>query len=381
MPETPAQSVTPAPRTELGYDQRPSRWRTVRLRLRLWTRGTFSRDSLLSSLRSLAWVVPLTVLVWVYAEREQVATQTNFGFTVDVRSTDPTRLVTLKSPAGGLMHADLKGPQGGIDEVRKWLDSGSVNLDVDHNFEPGDHPISADVLNNQPRLKQAGVSISNCMPTELLVHIDALVERDGVKISASPDDLKRLGAPPVFTPDRVRISAPRTVVDRARANGQELTVYADFHQFKEMAEEGKHTLSSVPLVLSVGMDNANVKIVPPTVSAQIEVRRSDTEYTLGVVGVFASYPQNEKADKYKAEYPSTINNITVVGPPEEIERLKQQGLTQGYQASFFITGQDLSTPTAAHEAKVKIDLPAGVRPKDGDPTIKFQLVPRPGVDQ
>ena len=380
MPETPVQSVPPAPRTTPDYAPRPARWRAVRSRLRSWTRGTFSRDSLLSSLRSLAWVVPLTVLIWVYAEREQVATQQNFGFTVDVRSTDPTQIVSLRSPGGGVMHADLRGPQGGIDEVRKWLESGPVDLDIDHNFEPGDHPISADVLNNQPRLKQLGVNMSNFMPTELLVHVDALVERDGIKISASPEDLKKLAAPPVFTPDHVRITVPRSVYLDARARGQELTVYADFRQFKEMGEEGKHTLSSVPLVFSVKADAADAKISPATVSAQIEVRRSDAEWTLNGVAVYAACPQIDKADKLKPSYSTVINGITVVGPPDAIERLKRQGSTEGYKASFFVT--DWTSPTGTpHEAKLNLELPPGVRPKGADPTITYMLVPRPGVDQ
>src|SRR5688572_16294126 len=40
---------------------------------RRWARDTFSREQIISSLKSLAWVAPLTVLIWIYAEREQLA--------------------------------------------------------------------------------------------------------------------------------------------------------------------------------------------------------------------------------------------------------------------------------------------------------------------
>ena len=34
----------------------------------------FTRENLVNFARTMAWVVPLTILIWVYAEREQVAT-------------------------------------------------------------------------------------------------------------------------------------------------------------------------------------------------------------------------------------------------------------------------------------------------------------------
>lgn len=380
MPETPLQPVSPANAVDVDYVHEPPR-RPLYSRVRSWARNTFSRESLLSSLRALVWVVPLTMLIWVWAEREQVATQSNFGFTVDVHSTDPGRIATLKSPAGGIMHADLKGPQGRIDEVKKWLESGQVLIDIDRNFTPGDHQISADVLNKQPRVVQAGVNIFNCTPNDLLVYVDALEERDNVKVSATREDLKKLAAPPVFTPDRIKITGPHSVLkeaeDRARSRGQELVAFADLGQFQEMNQEGKHSLSSVP----VKLDIPDVRLSPITVSAQIEVRQSDVEYTLDVVAVFASYPATDKADKYKAVYPATITNVKVVGPPQEIDRLKQQGQTEGYKAIFLISGDDLSMPTGNHEAKVKILLPPGIKTKDADPTITYTLALRPGVDQ
>lgn len=378
MPETPLHSVPPA---EVIYEPRPAPRRPLHSRIRSWARNTFSRESLLGSLRALGWVVPLTVLIWIYAEREQIATQSNFGFVVDVHSTDPSRIVTLKSPAGGVVHADLKGPQGGIDAVKKWLESGPVLIDIDRNLTPGEHQVPAELLNNQSQVKQAGVTISNCLPNDLLVYVDALEEKDNVKVSASRDDLKRLAAPPVFTPNRVKISGPHSVLkeaeERARSRGQELVAYADLAQFPEMTQEGKHSLSSVPLKI----DNPGLRVAPATVSAQIEVRQSDVDYTLDVVAVFAGYPATDKSDKYKAVYPTTITNVKVVGPPDDIDRLKQQGQTEGYKAIFLITGDDLSMPTGNHEAKLKILLPPGIKAKDADPTITYQLVPRPGVEQ
>src|SRR5947209_1061870 len=77
----------PAPR-------RPKRsftWRALRaIRSRLG--AAFSREGLLSGVKTLAWVVPMTVVIWVYAEREQIARQTVL-FRVEAKNSSPDRQV------------------------------------------------------------------------------------------------------------------------------------------------------------------------------------------------------------------------------------------------------------------------------------------------
>ena len=106
MPDTTDQSASPAKaaaakparmsiagRTAGGRAGRGARsmpW------LRRWARNTFTRDQLASGLRSLLWVAPLTVLIWIYAEREQIiTTDTPLYIPIQVVSTDPDRVVTL----------------------------------------------------------------------------------------------------------------------------------------------------------------------------------------------------------------------------------------------------------------------------------------------
>src|SRR5688500_925653 len=58
--------------------------------VRRWARDTFNREQLLSSLRALAWVAPLTLLIWIYAEREQQLPGTA-RFQIVVKSADPNQ--------------------------------------------------------------------------------------------------------------------------------------------------------------------------------------------------------------------------------------------------------------------------------------------------
>src|SRR3954471_10050063 len=87
--------------------------------LRGWTRSTFSRESYMASLRSLLWVVPLTVLIWVYAEREQVTTLTNVTINVAPPASPTGLLIRFAPGAIHTIHADLKGPQSSAEEAKE----------------------------------------------------------------------------------------------------------------------------------------------------------------------------------------------------------------------------------------------------------------------
>src|SRR5690349_10917249 len=157
---------------------------------RSWFRETFSRDSLASSLRSLAWVAPLTVLIWIYAEREQVVTWAGRQVVVTVRSSDPTRVARLIGPdlqpiRDTTVQADLKGPQSGIEKLRDSFGMGGgppIDIDIDQNAPPGMHPVPAAVINNSPRFKSAGVSVSNVIPAELNVWVDTILDLPNVDV-------------------------------------------------------------------------------------------------------------------------------------------------------------------------------------------------------
>src|SRR5687768_9263153 len=75
-----------------------------------------SRENWINFLKSLPWVVPLTVLIWVYAEREQLADEPKVTFPIEVRTSDPNRVVTLVSPREKIIMAQLTGPRANLDK-------------------------------------------------------------------------------------------------------------------------------------------------------------------------------------------------------------------------------------------------------------------------
>src|SRR4051812_26806963 len=70
-----------------------------------------SGEQFFGFLKTLIWVAPLTLLIWVYAEREQAVTVAGVTFPVDVRTVDHNRIVQLRSPADKNIIVELSGPR------------------------------------------------------------------------------------------------------------------------------------------------------------------------------------------------------------------------------------------------------------------------------
>jgi len=356
--------------------------RRIGSRARLWARATFSRDSLMSSVKSFAWVAPLTVLIWIYAEREHVDKMSNVPINISLRGNDPTRFVRLESPLDGSVHADLTGPQGKLDEVKELLGSRGVTLEIDHNLSGGEHEIGvAAELNRLPEIVSRGVTISACVPAELRVIVDPLKEVD-VEVKARPEDLQKLKGPPVFTPAKVKIIGPRSVIDAAMAaegRGRPLVAYAKLTS-DELAGTGKQELSSVAVVPSVEIRNPNVSLLPTSVSAVIDVSNLEDTIELHGVTVLAAQPGNTNADKYKPVFDTTLASVAVTGPKEEIDQLRNQTFRP---TAFFkvVYPRDINTPPDPAPLTYELPPHCHVSEQDRQRQITYTLEKRKLSDQ
>lgn len=375
MPETSVETSPVEPR-KLRYKQR-TRGVMLRSAVRAWARRTFSRDQLFRAIKTLAWVVPLTVLIWIYAEREQVIPLQAFPFTVEVRSTDPSRIVRLVDPADGKMRADLSGPHALLDKVREGLESGSrtVHIDIDAQFSPGRHSLQSARVGNDPFFSQNGVTVSNCMPQELTILVDPLVELElDVHV---PPSVTNLAAPAVFQPQKVKVRLPQSLREAGA-----LEAYAQLDGNPDMKTAGPHDLTGIPVALwraeghvPIRMEDANVKITPGVVAAKVEVANSDVSYTIDSVPVWVVYPPGRISDDLKAKYDPILARVRVIGPDEKIKAMQSPDFPRPH-ALFEVSATN--QPGVEYTTRPKFELPAGVHVSDEDANrvILYTLEPR-----
>src|SRR3954466_1033228 len=101
-----------------------------------------SRDKLSHVLRRLAWVAPLTLLIWIYAERQQERHQT-VRFPIELVLNTPDRVIL--GPTDRYITAELRGPAAQLEGIKNQLlqsgDKPAVALSLEQTTGPGRHDV------------------------------------------------------------------------------------------------------------------------------------------------------------------------------------------------------------------------------------------------
>ena len=212
-----------------------------------------TRENIISNLKTLAWVVPLTLLIWIWAEREQVRPEDNVSVPFELVSNDANRVISLKQPQDANVVLDLIGPQARLQELLARLRGGQMpqglKLEIPTTYSVGhDYTLStADLVGSQRIFRDYGVTVHNVQPLKMEISIDELVDRDA-KIVVPPS-MKNVIA--TFDPPTVKVRGPRTLLDRAAQSAQspergQLIVYASTDVLARAAP-GHSQLTDVPV--------------------------------------------------------------------------------------------------------------------------------------
>lgn len=341
---------------------------------RAWAQHTFSREQVVAGLKTLLWVAPLTLLIWVYAEREQIATLPNpVTIPVTVTSNDPTRIVTLTRPTDPFVMATITGPRAQLDALRERLESRNsapVHIEVEKGREPGTHRIPASRVGQDKRFADAGVTVTGLQPELIEVVVDNLVEVDADVRSTGKLSTMFLKEP-TFEPAAVKVRGPESVLNAAKAEGR-LFVPADLTGRPEIAaaaERRAETVTVPDVEVAPPLKDARVTVAGPKMVSATVYLKAGREYTIPTMSVFVVSPPGLLKD-HVVSYDDQLRDVTVIGPEEEIEKLGREAYKA--KAMFEISIDDAGL--GQRTAQLKYDLPTGVSPKPGQPTtISFEL--------
>jgi hypothetical protein len=381
-----SQTSTPPPRKQepvsVAYAPPKRTWRRrLAHSLRAWSRTTFSRESYIASAKSLLWVVPLTVLIWIYAEREQVTTLPNVTINVAPPVGVQGRLLAHFAPGTiHTIHAELKGPQSSAEEAKEILEANTITLDLERDLTPGDHTIViADVLNRDPRIIAKGAEVRNCVPAEVTVTVEKLSPHL-LDVKVKPEDAK--GLPPLaFQPPKVQVMIPDSEYNKAETDNR-LYVYPNLKPFADdLAKSGEQTLHNVAVLLAFEDPLNAATVTPPTVNATFNRTTTEDRYPYPPMAVFAAYPFNTQPDKLMlfAKYEPLLSGVTLVGPVDKIQQIKNGEVVPPPHATFDVDLSGNPQPQQARRAKLSFVLPPGVRVELDAPDkefIDYYLVPR-----
>lgn len=329
-------------------------------------RNGFTRDNVTKFLKNLFWTVLLTVLIWVYAEREEEVPASDQPIAIEVKSRDPSKIVTL-DPNEKVIMCDLKGPQSNLDQFRETLLPNSpITIELSTSGLPdGENRIpTLENLKENSRFKAAGITIEKCTPPTLTVVVDTLqTKKAAVKAPPNIAGLKSA----TFNPAMVSVTGPSHVLEHLSQ------VTADISALPILNQPGPHPPQKVSLVRD---SSGNLTYLPTDVEATLTVAEKDVTYTCTNVPVSIEV-QPMFADQYSVSFVNNggfVPRLDVIGPPEQIDRLRSPR-AEVHPRAILEIGPDNVNNTNPVPLRIE-NLPDGVRVNGPDPEISFTATRR-----
>ena len=263
--------------------------------VRSWVAGTFTREQFVAAIKSLAWVAPLTLLIWIYAEREQLHTVPSVTVPIEVVHSDPSRVVTIEEPSDSHLLVTLKGPRGQVEAVQEEFRDRPipVPIELERDVDTGELTIRAERVGMDRRFTERGVTVSNAQPGALRVRVDSVVEHD---VEVQPRMPLPTGYQVKFVPPTVKIKLPApalnvAIVQRRLIANVDLT--ASHPDLVEARREGKTAVTIKGLPLTLAIDNKHARLVDVrSVTAEVSFK-AQSERLLPFVYLWPSAPKEE----------------------------------------------------------------------------------------
>ena len=335
-------------------------WRAAASEARRFYYG-LTRENVTGFLKTMAWSVPLTMLIWVYAESEQQVTVSDQPITITVNSRDPGKIVTL-ARGEQTITCDLLGPRSNLDRFKALLSPSTpivIELDTRQMIDREDYIPTLDKLSENPQIKEAGITVEKCEPAMLPVYVDTLEKRT-LPVKA-PSDVPGLHDA-TFDPPTVSVTGPRRFLKAIDS------AIADISSLPELDMPGAHPPVTVSLVPDA---SGNLKYDPGQVKATLTVDQKDVTDHISVNILLAVSSQISDRYSISPQY-NIVTQLDVTGPRDEIAKLKDNEVIP--HALLEIDDSNVNNPGPVPLAIV--GLPPGVRLDGPPPTMKFTATPR-----
>ncbi len=388
MPMTPppaqpsAKPATPVAKPKVGR-----RLRALGVSGRRFRRG-WTRERSMEVLRTLVYVVPLTLLIWVWAQDQQIDTRIEQNIPVRVEHIDGQKIVQILQTGTGelvnrrgdniLTTLTLQGPRIGLNSVLRALreERATPALDVRLRGRSEEQATVSlrEQLNNLDILREAGVSVVESTPSDLVVQVE---DRRQVEARLVPENLDPgdLDGPVEFLPPRVTLSGPASAIAQLQGTEGEVVIPLEL---PTGLPPGEHVVDSLRVVLPEGAPASITQGGAEYVSARFTLRqRRNQELVLPFpVQVFAEVPA-ALSDRLRAtEFnPPVLNGLRVQGPSDLIARLRDDDTALRQQIKAVISLQredeDLVNESVTRAADVR--LPEGLTLVGERPQVTFTL--------
>lgn len=370
---TPSSAQAPTP--TLSYRLRALGVTGRRLR-RGWT-----RQRMMEVLRTLVYVVPLTLLVWVWAQDQQIDVRQLRSVPVRIEHIDGGKVVTVQRASSGedvsrrgdsiLATLTFHGPRIGLNAVVRALseDPASPLLELRLRGRSTEQTTISlrEELNQLDVLREEGVTIRDATPSDLIVSIEdrRQIEARIVAANVDPEDL---AGPVVFEPATVVLTGPATALSRLEVAG-DVTLAAHLPDSPPGEQEAQLTVT-IPGAAASGIRPESIEV---TARFTRRERRDDSLVLPFPVPVMANVPAALRV--VPEGLTPVINGLRVRGPAHLIARLRNSdpALREQIHVIVPLLKDDELRPGEQITREARLELPTGLVLEGEAPTVSFTV--------
>lgn len=336
----------------------------------IW-RSVGTRQKTLELLKTMTLVVPLTVLIWIYAERAQTSTEkATIFFNVTTGAPDQwASLVDDRAP----VTVELSGSRSKVDALKSELEriSSERRLYVALNaaYASGTSPevTVADLLNNYPSVRASGVTVTSASPPTVRIRLEELKSPE-IRVVV-PEKLRGKLQNVVIDPPVVRVRGPQSVVDGIDS------ISLDLATLEPKVTPGPQKLTNVPLTLP--QNEVRLTVSPATIaSVRFDVAGNEAEYVIPSLPIVVQLPLPLNGKVTVTPREKTVTNVKVRGPSDQIDKLRAVGTAAPQivpTAVLAIKPEDVNALSAQQREVEVISLPPGVQVIGEKKTIEFTV--------
>lgn len=224
-------------------------------------------------------VTVISVLVWLYAEGENVLTFNNQRMQVQFVAPPGQDLAVV--PQGPVpILVSVRASAGEIDQFEEMIRKGPIRIEVEVDPE-ADSPTQTLVLKEAllaSKVGSLGVNILQTDPATRTVHAEPLVTRK-LPVVSGPTDVQ-FAEPPAFVPREVAVTLPRSL---ARASKDNRVIARVDALNLSSYDVNTDTVATVPLEAPQAMQGPWTTLAQPTAQMTFNIRKLTDTYRIPTV--------------------------------------------------------------------------------------------------
>jgi hypothetical protein len=307
----------------------------------------------IESLKTLAIVVPLTAMIWVYAENAQRRSE-DMRVRVQFVTSNANSAATVPgsfNDDGPELQITMDGPRGQIEKFKQTIADntadGRLKLALPGNNEQGNRSVNiADAFKFDPHYYGINVVVKST-PSDLPVTVEPLDTKD-LPI-APPEGLSVTLQNVSFNPARVRVTGPLSAIQREYGSeNQHLLV--DATSLQDLPSSGP---GGKPKQVSlVQPKNSRVRLAQSSVEMTYEVVSTNLNGEIRSVFIDVRRPAaDDGRSRVIIRGGPVIPNVNVTGPANSVSKIIGNNPSQSVKAVLEVTREDVDKGEFRREVK------------------------------